>query len=85
MIISRRTNGSRSSSIWVTSGRSLGESIFFTWPSVGHDFVADGGRGLNNVNIVFAFEAFLDDFHMQKAQEAAPETESQGRRILRHE
>ncbi len=51
----------------------------------GEDLVADGRGGLEDVDIVFAFEAFLDDLHVQQAEKAAAEAEAQGRGILRDE
>ena len=45
--------------------------------SVGHDdFVGNGGGGLDDFDFVFAFEAFLHDFHVQKAEESAAEAEA---------
>ncbi len=49
------------------------------------DFVADGRGGLDNVDVVLAFETLLDDLHVQQAEEAATEAEAQGLRVLRDE
>ena len=47
--------------------------------AVGHDdFIGDGGGGLDDFDFVFAFQAFLDDLHVQQAEEAAAEAEAQG-------
>ena len=44
--------------------------------------VTHAGRGRDQVEIEFAFEAFLNDFHMQKSQKSAAETEAErGRRF----
>jgi len=40
--------------------------------------VDDRGRRGDEVHLEFAFQAFLDDLHMQQAQEAAAEAEAQG-------
>ena len=42
------------------------------------DFVGDVGSRLNEVDFVLAFEALLDDLHVQHAEEAAAEAEAEG-------
>ncbi len=42
------------------------------------DVVGDGGGGLDDLDVALAFEAFLDDVHVEEAQEAAAEAEAQG-------
>ncbi len=47
--------------------------------------VDDGGRGRDQVEQEFAFEAFLDDLIVQQAEEAAAEAKAQGGRGFRLE
>ncbi len=42
------------------------------------DFVADAGRGGDQRQIEFAFQALLNNFHVEQAEEAAAKTESEG-------
>ena len=42
------------------------------------DFVDDARVGGDDVHVVFAAEAFLDDFHVEEAEEAATEAEPEG-------
>ncbi len=42
------------------------------------DFVADAGRGGDEVEVEFALEALLDDLHVEQAEEAAAEAEAEG-------
>ena len=42
------------------------------------DLVADAGRGGDELEIEFAFEALLNDFHVEQAEEAAAEAEAEG-------
>ena len=41
------------------------------------DFVADAGRGGDEVEVVFALETLLNDLHVQQAEEAAAEAEAE--------
>ena len=42
------------------------------------DFVDDGWRGRDEVEVEFAEQAFLDDFHVEEAEESAAETHAEG-------
>ena len=42
------------------------------------DFVGDGRGGLDDFDVEFALEAFLDDLHVEQAEEPAAEAEAQG-------
>ncbi len=42
------------------------------------DFVADAGRGGDEVEVELALEALLNDLHVQQAEEAAAEAEAEG-------
>ncbi len=42
------------------------------------DFVDDARVGGDDVHVVFAAEAFLDDFHVEESEEAAAEAEAEG-------
>ena len=41
------------------------------------EFILNARRGGNKIEIILAFEPFLDDFHMQKPQKAAAEAEAE--------
>ena len=43
-----------------------------------NDFVDDAGIGGDDVHVVFPAEAFLDDLHVEKTEEAAAKTEAEG-------
>ena len=76
-------NGSRISSTCVGLGNSLGASMRLS-DAVGHfDFVGDRGGGLHDFDVEFAFQALLDDLHVQKARETRSETRSPARRWIR--
>ena len=49
----------------------------------GGDAIFDAGRGGDEIDIEFALEAFLDDFHVQKAEKAAAKTEAESHGSLR--
>ena len=71
--------GSRISSILRGVGQFGRRSrCVLTVPSVHDDFVGDGRGGLDDLDVVLALEAFLDDLHVQQAEEAAAEAEAQG-------
>ena len=72
--------GSRISSIFITSGRSAGLCSSMVVPSRQGDLVDHRGGGGDQVEIELAGEALLDDFEMQQAQEAAAEAEAEGGR-----
>ncbi len=46
-------------------------------------FVDDGRRAADELQLVFALEALLDDVHVQQAEEAAAEAEAEGARDFR--
>ena len=46
------------------------------------DLIRDVGHGRDDIHVELAVEPFLYDLHVQQAEEAAPETESQGGRAL---
>ena len=48
-----------------------------TSPVGGQDFVGHVGRGLHEIQIGFALEPLLDDFHVQQPQKSAAEAEAQ--------
>ena len=41
------------------------------------NMIDDAGSRGDQIQVIFAFQPFLDDFHMQKPQEAAPEPKPQ--------
>ena len=43
----------------------------------GHDLVSDVRGGLDQVNVRFAFQSLLNDFHVKETKEAAAKTEAQ--------
>ncbi len=49
--------------------------------SIGHrDLIADAGCGGDQVQLVLALKTFLNDLHMEEAEEAAAEAEAEGER-----
>src|SRR5207248_8312566 len=50
---------------------------------VGHDAVLDRWRCRDQVDVVLAFEPFLDDVEMEQPQEPGSEPEAEGLRVLR--
>ena len=53
------------------------------FPGSGFDFINDRRRGSDEVKVIFAFEAFLHDFHVQHPQETATEAEAECLRSFR--
>ena len=53
---------------------------FQTFAFFGIYFIRNVGHGGDDVHVEFSVEAFLNDFHVEQAQEAAAETEAQGHR-----
>src|SRR5215831_13442764 len=49
------------------------------------DLVADARSGSNEVEIVFALQSLLNNFHVQQAKEAATEAEAERGRAFRFE
>src|SRR5690606_3749975 len=47
------------------------------------DLVLHAWRGGEEIEVVFTLETFLDDLHMEQAEESAPEAEAQSGRRLR--
>ena len=41
------------------------------------EFILNARRGGNKVKVIFALKPFLNNFHMQKPQKAAAETETE--------
>ena len=74
--------GSRISATLPASGRSAGLSIWRPRRRELH-LVDHGGRGGDQVQVVLALQALLDDLHVEHAEEAAAETEAQGLGDLR--
>ena len=69
----------------VGSGQREGLSTS-THAAVGQgDVVAHAGRGGDQVQLVLALQPFLNDLHVQQAEEAAAEAEAQGDGALRLE
>ena len=61
-----------------------GGVIYVLTRAVGHgDFVNDAGIGRDDVHVVLATEPFLDNFHVQQAEETATEPEAEGDGRLR--
>ena len=70
--------GSRISSTTLISGQN-GRIVDLDPLAVGFDdFVDDAGIGRDDVHVVLAPQALLDDFHVQETQEAAAESEAEG-------
>jgi hypothetical protein len=67
----------------VTIGQFGGVVDFDPRPSLSSvDLVGDGGRGLHDLDAALALESFLDDVHVQQAEEAAAEAEAQRLGVL---
>ena len=66
-----------------SEGNLAGLSSSMTSPFSQHAAEADGRRGRDEVQVVFALEALLHDLHVQQAQEPAAKAEPQRRRRLR--
>src|SRR5207248_3137050 len=49
------------------------------------DLVGDGGGGLDDLDTTLAFEALLDDVHVQEAEEAAAKAEAESLGVDGHE
>ena len=54
-------------------------------PGSVNDLINHRGRSGDEIEIVFPFQAFLDDLHVQHAEEAAPKAEAQRLRCFRLE
>ena len=68
---------------WVRPARGI---VHFDHAAVGkRDVVAHAGRGGDQVQLVLALQALLDDLHVQQAEKAAAEAEAKGDRTLRLE
>ena len=74
--------GSRISSILFGGGSAAGLSSSITLAVGLSDLIDHRGRGDDQVEVVFALQAFLHDFHVQHAEEAAAETEPERHRSL---
>ena len=61
-------------------GRAIDIDDFFRR---GFHFVDNRRRGGNQIQVVFAFQTLLDDFHVQQAEEATAEAEAQRRGTFR--
>ena len=69
--------GSRMASMLVRLGPARGV-VDLEHRAVGHrDVVAHAGRGGDQVELVLALQALLDDLHVQQAEEAAAEAEAE--------
>lgn len=62
----------------VAGGKFAGVADVFGFAVGGVDEVIDAGGGEDEVEVEFPFEAFAGDFHVEEAEEAAPETEAKG-------
>ena len=73
--------------MFIQGSRNLGDQVIlgqigrggdnFRRAGMQEDFVSDRGGGENHLEVVFALQAFLDDLHMEQAQETGPETETE--------
>ena len=70
--------GSSMDSISEGSGQRDGLSTSMSGAVGEGDLVADAGCGGDEVEIVLALEALLDDFEVEEAEEAAAEAEAEG-------
>ena len=62
-------------SLWIGPARGI---VDFDELAVGQrDLVAHAGSGGDEVEVVFAFEALLNDFHVEQAEESAAEAEAE--------
>ncbi len=78
-------NGSQILSMYWTSGSLLALSTEQVSPWYGRHLVDDGRRGGDQVDAELPLQALLDDLHMQQAEKAAAEAETQRHGVFRLE
>ena len=78
-----RKNGSSMKSMFCVGGRSAGLSMSSHLAVGLVHAVLDAGGGGDEGEVELALEALLDDLHVQQAEEAAAEPESERTRRLR--
>ena len=70
--------GSSTLAISLGSGQREGLSTSTIFAVGQGDLVAHAGGGGDEVEVEFALEALLNDFHVEQAEEAAAEAEAEG-------